>query len=278
LISTDCDSLMKYTKDCTCSSHCRQCSVVLDLDISCHTDETVAVTSQHLEPSASYPEEDPDPHTTDADAIMKRDKLFGSPLVKRDDSEQPILIAKIRKGQQIKARCIAKKGIAKEHAKWSPCSAVSFEYDPYNKLRHTSYWYESDARSEWPVSANGKEENQPRDDQPFDFNAKPEKFYFEIETTGSLSPKEVVMKGLQELQTKLAFLTHQIDSQTGRGADGDGMTGLTQPQQTTEVNGTGTTGWGAMPNGINGWNTGGAPGAGTGWGEPNGAAASGWRL
>lgn len=130
-------------------------------------------------------------------------------------AEEPILIAKIRKGQRIRARCIAKKvlprtglrpiekpqcslslmqGIAKEHAKWSPCSAVSFEYDPHNKLRHTAYWYESDAKSEWPISANGREEEAPQDDQPFGFNAKPEKFYFEVETTGSLSPKEVVMK------------------------------------------------------------------------------------
>ena len=85
-------------------------------------------------------------------------------------------------------------GIAKEHAKWSPCSAVAFEYDPYNKLRHTSYWFESDARAEWPVSENGKEEEPPRDDQPFDFNAQPRQFYFEVETDGSLGPQEVVMK------------------------------------------------------------------------------------
>lgn len=122
-----------------------------------------------------------------------------------------MLICKIRKGQELKLRCVAKKvflhllctsisftrfcqGIAKEHAKWSPCSAVAFEYDPYNKLRHTSYWFESDARTEWPVSDNGKEEEPPRDDQPFDFNAQPRQFYFEVETDGSLGPQEVIMK------------------------------------------------------------------------------------
>lgn len=85
-------------------------------------------------------------------------------------------------------------GIAKEHAKWSPCSAVSFEYDPYNKLRHTSHWFETDERAEWPLSENAREEDPPRDDELFDFIAKPRKFYFEVETDGSLGPQEVVMK------------------------------------------------------------------------------------
>ena len=85
-------------------------------------------------------------------------------------------------------------GIAKEHAKWSACSAVSFEYDPYNKLRHTSYWFESDERAEWPVGDNAKEEEAPRENEPFDYSAIPKRFYFEVETVGSVSPQEVVLK------------------------------------------------------------------------------------
>lgn len=111
-----------------------------------------------------------------------------------DPDTPPVLICKIRKGQELRVRCIAKKGIAKEHAKWSPCSAVAFEYDPHNKLRHTSYWYETDARAEWPLSGNAKEEELPRDDEPFDYLAKPNKFYMDVETDGSLGPQEVVMR------------------------------------------------------------------------------------
>lgn len=89
-------------------------------------------------------------------------------------------------------------GIAKEHAKWSPCAAVSFEYDPHNRLRHTTYWFETDIKKEWPLSANAAEEEAPRDDEPFDYNGKPQKFYFEVETDGSLGPQEVVMKASPE--------------------------------------------------------------------------------
>lgn len=88
----------------------------------------------------------------------------------------------------------ALQGIAKEHAKWSACSAVSFEYDPHNKLRHTTHWFEVDERAEWPLSDNAKEEEPPRENEAFDYSAIPKRFYFEVETVGSVSPQEVVLK------------------------------------------------------------------------------------
>ncbi|KAF6760273.1 DNA-directed RNA polymerase II, subunit 3 [Ephemerocybe angulata] len=146
----------------------------------------------------------------------RRSKNFGWPVGKNPDlTDQPdvppILICKIRKGQEIHVRCTAKKGVAKEHAKWSPCSAT--------------------IKSEWPLSENAQEEEAPRDDEPFDFNAKPNKFYFNVETDGSLGPQEVVMKGLTELQTKLANL----------------ILGLGNPDADMNGGGGGGPGWGDAP-------------------------------
>jgi DNA-directed RNA polymerase II subunit RPB3 len=84
---------------------------------------------------------------------------------------------------------------------------VAFEYDPYNKLRHTTYWHEGDARVEWPVGDNGREEEPPRDDEVFDYNAKPNKFYFTVETDGSLGPQEVVMRVNYTNALRCAILT-----------------------------------------------------------------------
>ncbi|KAJ3528338.1 hypothetical protein NM688_g8012 [Phlebia brevispora] len=181
LVSTGCEESMRYSRDCTCSSFCKYCSVILTLNVSCSEAETtVNITSDHLEvvtDPREYEESD-----TDGEELTKRVEYFGWPVGKNNPDVAPVLIGKIRIGQELKLKCFAKKGIAKEHAKWSPCSAVSYEYDPYNKLRHTSYWYESDPKVEWPPSENAKEEEPPRDDEPYDFNAKANKFYMEVET------------------------------------------------------------------------------------------------
>ncbi|ORX51656.1 RNA polymerase Rpb3/Rpb11 dimerization domain-containing protein [Hesseltinella vesiculosa] len=116
---------LRYTRDCTCSQYCKDCSVELTLHVKCTDDRTREVTSRDLQ--TSNPEFSP---------------------VTQDKNDTGILLVKLRKGHEIKLKCIAKKGVAKEHAKWSPVSGVSFEYDPHNKLRHTSYWFE-ESEAEW---------------------------------------------------------------------------------------------------------------------------------
>ncbi|TCD71224.1 45 kDa subunit of RNA polymerase II [Steccherinum ochraceum] len=182
LVSANCDEAMRYTRDCTYNN-------------------TMDITSNHLEFGPLD-----DGMDEDGDELSKRPDNFGMPVGKNEPGVPPVLICKIRKGQELKLRCVAKKGIAKEHAKWSPCAAMGFEYDPHNRLRHTTYWYERDIKAEWPLSENAKEEPPVRDDEVFDYMAKPNKFYMDVETDGSLGPQEVVIKGLQELQAKLANL------------------------------------------------------------------------
>ncbi|KAF8525381.1 DNA-directed RNA polymerase [Gautieria morchelliformis] len=208
LISTNCDEGIRFTRECSCVSHCQYCSVQLRLNVTCDSDATMDITSDHLDVDTGTQGGEMDA----GDEPSKRGDGFGYPAGRDEPGVAPVLICKIRKGQELKLRCVARKGIAKEHAKWSPCSTIAFEYDPHNKLRHTSHWFEQDERAEWPLSENAVEEDPPREDEPFDFLANPVKFYMNVETVGNLKPKEVVTKGLEELQTKLANLIHGLKS------------------------------------------------------------------
>ncbi|KAJ3123049.1 45 kDa subunit of RNA polymerase II [Physocladia obscura] len=171
-----------YTRDCNCEEYCENCSVVLNLNVRCDSDRNRDVTARDLVSS--------NPNVT--------------PYFANED-DPGVVICKLRKGQELRMRCIAKKGTAKEHAKWSPVAAVGFEYDPHNRLRHTTYWVETDALKEWPVGPNGDDEHEiPVDpNEPFDYNAKPNRFYFVVEGTGVLDPKEIVEKALLIIHAKV---------------------------------------------------------------------------
>lgn len=186
LDSTNCDDKLNYTRECTCEQYCERCSVELTLSAACQDNSTMEVTSKDL-------------------IVMNNSNGLGTPL-SSNTSAPGVSIAKLRKGQELKLRCIAKKGVAKEHAKWSPVSAVAFEYDPYNKLRHTHYWYEVDEAAEWPLSQNAQYETPPVEGDKFDYDAVPDKFYMEVETVGSMQPEEVIMQGIEQLQRKLGLM------------------------------------------------------------------------
>jgi DNA-directed RNA polymerase II subunit RPB3 len=50
--------------------------------------------------------------------------------VRPADLEGPILLLKLQKNQEIDIICNARKGIGKEHAKWSPVATCSFKHTP----------------------------------------------------------------------------------------------------------------------------------------------------
>ncbi|KAI3406677.1 rpb3 [Candida oxycetoniae] len=188
-----------YSRDCACDNYCVKCSVALELTAKCDTDSTMNVYASDL-------------------YRLNATSTLGKPVI-RDPQGRGPLICKLRRHQELRLTCIAKKGIAKEHAKWSPCAAVGFEYDPWNKLKHTDYWYEVDANEEWPKSENCRWEEAPDPEAKFDYNAKPSKFYFDVETVGNLPPKDVVIESIKTLQTKLASIAIELNKESVEGSN-----------------------------------------------------------
>ncbi|EEB07420.1 RNA polymerase II subunit 3 [Schizosaccharomyces japonicus yFS275] len=199
---------LEYTRNCDCDQYCNKCSVELSLNAKCTGDGTMEVYARDL--------------------VVDSNSTLGQPVLADARSHGP-LILKLRKEQEVSLRCIAKKGIAKEHAKWSPTAAVSFEYDPWNKLKHTDYWFETDADEEWPKSKNADWEEPPREGETFDYNAQPRKFYMEVEGVGSIPPNQIILQGIRVLQEKLAVLVRDLDEEQRPGGAMDMATGNMSP-------------------------------------------------
>lgn len=251
LDSTYADQL-EYTRDCTCDQYCDKCSVVLTLDARNTSDQTLPI------------------YTRDLQVVRREESNIGRPVFNGPD-QRGILICKLRKHQELRLKCIAKKGIAKEHAKWSPCSAISFEYDPWNKLRHTDYWYEVDPEAEWPKSKNCDWEEAPKENEPFDYNAKPDRFYINVESVGSMKPNHIVENGIEVLQKKVANIILALDKMEG-GLAASGPGGPDDGPGPDGYDRYGQSGYDQGPGGFGGDDEG-----NDGWGAPDsGAGSTGW--
>ncbi|OIR57356.1 MAG: RNA polymerase II subunit 3 [Amphiamblys sp. WSBS2006] len=180
---------IRYTRDCTCMQYCPKCSVELTLDVRCDEGEGRDVTSFDLR--------------TELPRVQ--------PYHGREDTDG-VLLMKLRPGQHLAMKCIAKKGIGKEHAKWSPVTAVGFEYDPLNILQHTKLRAEESAEREWPPSRNAGR-TELREGKTYE---KPTEFFFSIETTGVLSPENVFLSAARILGRKAAELRRCFEEEAGR--------------------------------------------------------------
>jgi DNA-directed RNA polymerase II subunit RPB3 len=212
------DDLVDY-RDCNCDDWCENCSILLHLNAANRSsDQNLKVFARDLFADATVNR----PSTT---AAADDDQPpLGHPVI-MDPAGQGPLICQLRRGQELQIKCIARKGIAKEHAKWAPTAAIGFEYDPWNKLKHTTLWYETDPKLEWPEPAkNGEWEDPPQEGEPFNYNAEPDKFYIDLEGTGVMPPDEILHSGIKVLQNKLAGIIRDLsdDGRDGVNAFGGG--------------------------------------------------------
>jgi len=207
-----------YTRDCVCQEKCHNCSVDFTLSVSNSDDLTRDVTSQDL-------------MSTDPDVIPVGSQ--STEHVQRNENTG-ILIVKLRKGQELRVKAIAKKGVGKEHAKWSPTCGVTYQFDPDIRINQSrmeelnetqkqefvsvcpSKVYKLDEESKkveveeairctFCNECKRKAEEFQKPDL-ISISTKPERFIFTVETTGALRPEDVVLQALSVLKVKLVYL------------------------------------------------------------------------
>ncbi|MCO5610002.1 hypothetical protein L7F22_064237 [Adiantum nelumboides] len=221
-------------------SACEYCSVEFTLNVKCMSDQTLDVTSHDLVASdQQYP-------VYPVGFIERSDYNF------EDESEPPerrgILIVKLRRGQELKLRAIARKGIGKDHAKWSPAATITFQYEPeihINEalmetltLEEKKEWVDSCPTKVFDIDPNSHQvvvvdaEAYAYDDEVIkkaeamgkpgliNIISREDSFIFSIESTGALKAADMFLNAIDILKTKLdavrlSMETEENDDQFG---------------------------------------------------------------
>ena len=118
LVSTDVDNF-KTTAECECSEGiCDNCTVHFYLNINCRNQNAYEVTSKDI-------------HKANGTGLNVAPVKFVNGA---GEPEDPITIMKLGNNQQLEFQLQAKKGIGKQHAKWSPVATCIMHKQPIVQL------------------------------------------------------------------------------------------------------------------------------------------------
>lgn len=229
----------EFAQDCdNCDDHCGRCSVSFELNVTAPLNKQVlVVTSKHL-------------ITLDSEAAEPANSVV--PVHDSDDDSRGaavesggIIIAKLARGQRIHMQMLARKGVGKDHAKWSPMCTVSYRIVPpavelvldrMNELFSFEQRKELVSFSQGLLKMNdtsgaleyetpflmGRIAVTPdttrksgelavmaggKASEVVKFNHKVERFEFMAETTGAMSPRRALSMALGILQRKIDMLS-----------------------------------------------------------------------
>mmetsp|Transcript_63516 Transcript_63516/g.150491 ORF Transcript_63516/g.150491 Transcript_63516/m.150491 type:complete len:311 (-) Transcript_63516:35-967(-) len=203
-----------YPRDCDCTGECPNCTVKFSLNVKNNSNETLEVTSKDL---------------------ISEDPQFVTPV---DDGWHPIVIAKLKKNQEIKFRAWAQKGVGRTHAKWSPVATAVFRYEPDIQINNSKMdLLTEQQRQEWVKSCptfvygidpkkrvtveqrlkcmycdqcleKAESFSTPATNFRDLVSVRPmqDRFHFKVESTGALKPEEIVLTALDVLKSKLLEL------------------------------------------------------------------------
>jgi len=115
--------------ECGCDGHCNRCSATFTLDCTGTSDDgPLIVTSKDLIPD-----------NRDVLAVHFASELESNVAGDDDANDAGIVIAQLGKGQTLKLRALATKGVGKQHARHIPVCVATFHYELDIKLNEDMF-------------------------------------------------------------------------------------------------------------------------------------------
>lgn len=229
LLSSSVDSYL-YSRECEClpNQPCEKCKVFFELDVKCEQDDILEVTSRDLR--RLYPRYD------------EKDEVRPVKVFNFNGDENGITIVKLSKNQEVKLTCEARKGIGKYHTKWSPVCVANFQHEAVIKLNDSilndlnllqkkefvnscpTKVYEINEKTNNIEVANEqncmfcdecvrKLEGFKIEDteQAVKITTRKDRFFFTVESNGSLKPEDILRSGLNVLNNKLKEIQNNLN-------------------------------------------------------------------
>jgi len=138
IVSDECD-LLEFYRNCDCEDGCPKCQVVFKIEKeNVFKSEHMSVSSNDLvKPDGSGITHKPFvpvrlviKEYESTNNYSMREHNIKQEDIDNNSNNNSILVTKLGPSQELKAECIARKSVGKEHAKWSSCVACTFKHKP----------------------------------------------------------------------------------------------------------------------------------------------------
>jgi DNA-directed RNA polymerase II subunit RPB3 len=242
----DCSDVFTYHRDCVCHEHCARCSVEFDLDCSySHHNAAGGAGGGDAADDVQAPLT-----ITSRDLISNNESVqpahFASSEELENAHDMGISIVKICSGQRLKLKAIARLGIAKEHAKWSPVAVATYRFWPEieineeqmslltmeqkqtlidacpdrileldelsGEVRPVANAWELATYTEDLDFAQRLLKKRPEDDDFVKIRHSTNKFIFSVESTGSMDADEILTGAMKVLKKRLNMIARELES------------------------------------------------------------------
>jgi DNA-directed RNA polymerase, alpha subunit/40 kD subunit len=238
----DCNGAFLPHRECVCYERCPRCCVEFELDVN--FDATIR--------ERQVPEHERClPFTiTSADLRSSNDLVQPAHFLSLEEEgashDQGISIVKIGPGQHLKLKAIARMGISKEHAKWSPVAVATYRFYPIinineeacstltqeqkqqlvdvcpdrileidavsGKIVVSEHAWETATFTEDLKITQSAMKKRPEDDDFITVEHSTDRFIFSVEGTGAMDAEEIVMSSLRVLKDRLHYLGNMIEA------------------------------------------------------------------